>query len=162
MLEPLLRGTPKTVPFQSSPINPRWIEAGDPRASCAILAVSDDRLAMTVHWECTAGRFTWRYNMDETIYILEGGCTLNQPGLPELRLRPGDSAHFSRGAAVTWTVDSYVRKLGFCKAAPPRWIGLAIRLLSSAVRRTRRSTPVFGGGEPAESEKGEIVEDPVA
>jgi len=149
MLEPLLRGTPKSAPFLQSPIEPSWIEAGDPRARCAILAVTDDRLAMTVHWDCTAGRFTWRYNMDETIYILEGGCTLKQPGLPELRLGPGDSAHFSRGAAVTWTVDSYVRKLGFCKNAPPRPISLGIRLLKAALRRIRKPSPGFGEGEPA-------------
>ena len=149
MLEPLLRNTPKGAPFQPSPIDPSWIEAGDPRARCVFLAQTDDRLAMAVHWECTAGRFTWRYAMDETIYILEGGCTLKQPGEPEVRLGPGDSAHFSRGAAVTWTVDSYVRKIGFCKAAPPRSIGLAIRLLKGVLRRVKKSQPAFGAVQTA-------------
>jgi uncharacterized cupin superfamily protein len=151
VLEPLLRNTPKGSPLRPSPIEPSWIEAGDPRARCVFLAQTDDRLAMTVDWECTAGRFTWRYDIDETIYILEGGCTLNQPGLPELRLGPGDSAHFSRGAVVTWTIDSYVRKIGFCKSAPPRRIGLVIRLLNGMWRRVRKSSPGFGEGSAAEA-----------
>lgn len=151
VLEPLLRGAPKSAPFQPSPIDPSWIEAGDPRARCAILALTDDRLAMTVHWECTAGRFTWRYEMDETIFILEGGCTLNQPGVPELRLGPGDSAHFSRGAAVTWTVESYVRKIGFCKSAPPRAFSLGLRLLQGVWRRVKKSSRAFGLGPTAEA-----------
>ena len=147
-MEPLLRSAPKTAPFVSSPIDPAWIEAGEPRARCAILSLTDDRLAMTVHWDCTAGRFTWRYNMDETIYILEGGCALKYENMPELRLGPGDSAHFSRGAAVTWTVDDYVRKIGFCKTAAPRPISLGIRLLKGTVRRVRPSSraPAFAGG----------------
>ena len=151
VLEPLLRGTPKSAAFLPAPIEPSWIEAGDPRARCVVLAVTDDRLATTVHWDCTAGRFTWRYSTDETIYILEGGCSLKQKGVPEMRLGPGDSAHFSRGAAVTWTVDSYVRKIGFYKSAPPRAVGLGIRILRGALRRLRGSSPVFGGPQSVEA-----------
>jgi len=151
VLEPLLRGASKTAAMLPAPINPDRIEAGDPRARCAVLAVTDDGLAMTMHWDCTAGRFTWRYDIDETIYILEGGCALNQPGLPEMRLGPGDSAHFSRGAAVTWTVETYVRKIGFCKSAPPRPMSLAIRLLKDAVRRMRGASSPVRVENPAEA-----------
>jgi uncharacterized cupin superfamily protein len=135
MLEPLLRGADRAAPLVDQPIVPEWIEAGEPKARCAVLARTDDHLAMTVHWDCTAGRFTWLYSFDETIYILEGGCTLKQQGVPEIRLGPGDCAHVSRGAAVTWTVDSYVRKIGFCKTAAPRPIGHGIGLAKDALRR---------------------------
>jgi uncharacterized cupin superfamily protein len=145
VLEPLLRGPSNPAHLRPSPIEPSCIEAGDPRARCATFARTDDRRAMTVHWDSTAGRFTWRYDMDETIYILEGGCTLKQPGLPEMRLGPGDCAHFSRGAAVTWTVDSYVRKIGFCKDAPTRRISLGIRIFKGVQRRLTRSSPAFAG-----------------
>ena len=138
MLEPLLRGMDRSAPLVDLPIEPGWIEAGEPKARCAVLARTDDRLAMTVHWDCTAGRFTWRYGFDETVYILEGGVTLKQEGLPEMRLGPGDCAHFSRGAAVTWTVETYVRKVGFCKSAAPR----PIETRSTTAWRGRFSTAV--------------------
>jgi uncharacterized protein len=134
MLEPLLRGTPGNAELADAPIEPSWIEEGDPRARSVILSATDDRLAYSALWECTAGRFTWRYANDETIYILDGGCRLVQPGQPEMRLSPGDSAHFSRGAVVTWTVDTHVRKIAFLKNAAPRPISIAIRLTKAALK----------------------------
>jgi len=148
-LEPLLRGTLKSEAVMApAPIEPTWIEAGAPRARCALLSQTDDRAAMTVQWDCTAGKFTWRYNFDETIFILEGGCTLEAEGLPTLQLGPGDSAHFSRGAVVTWTVDRYVRKLGFCKNAAPRPVGLGLRLMRGVWRRLVNPAGALGGLAP--------------
>jgi uncharacterized cupin superfamily protein len=135
MLEPLLRGTTRDAKLTDCPIEPSWIEAGAPRARAVFLSSTDDRLATSVLWECTGGRFTWRYAYDETIYILDGGCVLKQEGVPEMRLRPGDSAHFSRGAVVTWTVDSHVRKIAFFKSAAPRPISLVFRILKAIKRR---------------------------
>jgi len=151
VLEPLLRGTRHPTYLAPSPIEPNWIESENPRARFCILASTDDRLATTVLWECTAGRFTWRYDMDETIYILEGGVTLNQPGVPEMRLGPGDCAHFSRGAAVTWIIDSKVRKVAFCKDATPRAVSSGIRILRALLRRMKGSSRAFGAPESAEA-----------
>jgi len=153
VLEPLLRGTLKSqAAMAPAPITPEWIEEGSPRARCALLSQTDDRAAMTVHWDCTAGKFTWRYDFDETVFILEGGCTLEAEGLPTLVLGPGDSAHFSRGAVVTWTVEHYVRKLGFCKNAAPRPIGLGLRVMRGVWRRIVHPSGSLGGlapqGEP--------------
>jgi uncharacterized protein len=151
MLEPLLRGTPGGSEFVDAPIEPSWIEDGDPKARAVILSATDDRLAFAVLWECAAGRFTWRYSCDETIYLLDGGCVLRQRGQPEMRLGPGDSAHFSRGAVVTWTIDSHVRKIGFFKNAAPRPVSLAIRLAKGGLKHLRarlrggaRRGPAFG------------------
>ena len=47
-----------------SPINPSWIEEGDPRATAALVARSTDGSTSTFLWECTAGKFTWRYGTD--------------------------------------------------------------------------------------------------
>jgi uncharacterized cupin superfamily protein len=128
MPEPLVRFTAKNGEFRPAPINPAWIEGGDPQASVVILAQSDDRATTTVLWHCTAGKFTWRYNVDETIHILDGGVTINAEGQPERRLGPGDTLHFARGAVATWTVDSHVRKVAFCRRAPPRRIAQALRI----------------------------------
>jgi len=99
--------------------------------------VSDDRAVSTLIWECTAGQFVWRYDFDETIHILEGAVTISAPGEPERRLLPGDTVHFSRGAIATWTVDVHVRKIAFCRRAPPRTIAMVMRVARGLVRRAK-------------------------
>jgi hypothetical protein len=145
MSEPLLRFTAKNTELRPAPINPEWIESGDPKASMAVVAQSDDRATTTVLWHCTAGKFTWRYNVDETIHILDGGVTINAEGQPERRLGPGDTLHFARGAVATWTVDSHVRKVAFCRRPPPRPIARALRIareVKHALRARLRNQPV--------------------
>jgi uncharacterized cupin superfamily protein len=116
-----------------APIEPSWIEAGDPQAKLAILAYSDDCATTTILWECSAGRFTWRYNVDETLYFLDG-----------------DTVHFSRGAVATWEIDTFVRKVAFCRKAPSRGFINARRFARTAYHRLRGRTdgltaaPVFG------------------
>jgi uncharacterized cupin superfamily protein len=139
LFEPLVRGAAQGIPLRSAPINPAWIESGSPEASCAILAKADDRGANAILWACTAGKFTWRYDCDETLYILEGGATIAAPGEPARHLGPGDTLHFSRGAVATWTIETHVRKIAFCRSAPPRWIALAFRYYGGLLRRLRRS-----------------------
>jgi uncharacterized cupin superfamily protein len=135
MYEPLIRFAARGATPRPAPINPAWIEDGEPHARSVPLAVSDDRAAVTVLWECTAGRFTWRYDFDETIHIIGGAVTICAPGEPDRRLTPGDTIHFSRGAVATWTVDEYVRKIAFCRRAPPRPLALALRVARALQRR---------------------------
>ena len=134
-LEPLIRPVARDIPLRLAPIKRDWIESGSPEARCAVLATSDDRAVTTVLWTCTAGRFTWRYDFDESLYILDGGVTISAPGEPDRRLGPGDSMHFSRGAVATWDIDSHVRKVAFCRDAPPRPVSLALRLARGLLRR---------------------------
>jgi uncharacterized cupin superfamily protein len=132
------------VTLAPSPIDPEWIEDGDPQARSAILAASADRGAWTVLWECTSGRFTWRYDIDETVHFLAGSVVVSAPGMPARRYGAGDTIHFSRGAVATWEVEGFIRKVAFCRRAPPRPIARAMRLARSVHRRLRA---LAGGGK---------------
>lgn len=133
------------VALSPAPINPDWIEAGDPRARCAVLSSSADRGAWTVLWECTSGRFTWRYDIEETVHFLEGSVVIGGPGLPKRRYGPGDTLHFARGAVATWEVEGVIRKVAFCRHAPSRPLAHALRLARGVHRRLRALA--FGGGK---------------
>jgi uncharacterized protein len=125
------------VILSAAPIDPSWIEAGDPEARCAILAVSPDRGAWTVLWECTSGRFTWRYDIEETAHFLGGSVLISAPGAAARRYGAGDTIHFPRGAVATWEVEGIIRKLAFCRRAPPRPLAFAIRIARGLQRRLR-------------------------
>ncbi len=127
----------KGARMMSAPINPNWIESGDPQARIAILAVSDDRAASTILWECTAGKFTWRYSSDETIYFIDGEVIVSFGGEPGRRYGAGDSLHFSRGATATWEIESYVRKVAFCRSVLPRPLVAARRFARALYNRLR-------------------------
>lgn len=150
MLDKLMRERMKGAPMTPAPIKKEWIERGDPQASLAILAYSDDRTTSTVLWECTAGRFTWRYQGDETIYFLDGEVTISIDGQPARRFGPGDAIHFSRGAVATWDVKTFIRKVAFCRNAPPRLFVAARRFGRAVYLRLRgrrdglASAPAFG------------------
>ncbi len=138
LLEPLIREAARGMPLRPAPIPADWIESGSPEPIGAVLAKADDRGASVVLWGCAAGRFTWRYDCDETLYILDGGVTITAPGEPERRLAAGDLIHFSRGSVATWTIESHVIKLAFCRAMPPRLVSLALRWARGLLRRLRR------------------------
>jgi len=150
MLDKLVRDRMNGATLAPAPIKKDWIEAGDPRASLAILAYSDDRATSTILWECTAGKFTWRYAIDETIYFLDGDVTISVGGAPAKRYGAGDSIHFSRGALATWEVETFIRKVAFCRSVPPRPFIAARRLARSLYLRLRgrgdalAAQPAFG------------------
>ena len=150
MFDKFVRDRMKGSVLTPAPINKDWIEAGDPRASIAILAISDDRATSTILWECTAGKFTWRYNIDETIYFLDGEVLISVDGKPAKRYGAGDSIHFCRGAVATWEVETMIRKVAFCRSVLPRPFIEARRLLRAAYHRLRgrgdalAAAPAFG------------------
>src|SRR3954447_13455338 len=137
MLGNFARDKMKGAQMIAAPINKNWIDEGDPRASIAILAVSDDRATSTILWECTAGKFTWRYNIDETIYFLDGEVFISVDGQPARRYGFGDSIHFSRGAVATWEIQTFVRKVAFCRSVLPRPFIAARRVARSVYHRLR-------------------------
>jgi len=137
-LEPLIRVANRDALLTPLPINSSWIESGSPQATCALLATSDDGVASAVVWACTAGRFTWRYGSDETVYFIDGDVRISAPGMPERCFAAGDSIHFSRGSVATWTIDSHIRKIAFLRRAPPRPISFALRAALTLFRRLRR------------------------
>ncbi len=150
MLDKLMRDKMNGAQLTPAPIKKEWIEGGDPQARLAILAYSDDRATSTILWECSAGRFTWRYNCDETIYFLDGEVSISVAGGPARTYGAGDTVHFSRGAVATWQVTGFIRKVAFCRSPPPR-LFIAARLLARAAYhrlRGRRdaltAAPAFG------------------
>jgi uncharacterized protein len=150
MLGSLVRDKMKDAQMIPAPINKDWIEDGDPQATLAILAYSDDRATSTILWECTAGKFTWRYNIDETIYFLDGEVLISVDGQPARRYGCGDSIHFSRGAVATWEVKTFIRKVAFCRTVLPRPFIAARRVARSIYHRLRgrrdcfTAAPAFG------------------
>jgi uncharacterized cupin superfamily protein len=146
----LMRDRAKGAILAPAPIEPSWIEAGDPQAKLAILAYSDDCATTTILWECSAGRFTWLYNVDETLYFLDGGVRIRIGDGAWKTYGAGDTVHFSRGAVATWEIDTFIRKVAFCRKAPSRGFINARRFARTAYHRLRGRTdgltaaPVFG------------------
>jgi len=112
-----------------APINPDWIREGRPEARNRILERSSDGLACSILWECTAGKFEWFYDIDETIYIVEGGVTVSDDHTPPRRLGPGDVVFFPNGSRAHWHVESYVRKVAFCHRTLPGVAQIVISML---------------------------------
>ena len=118
-----------TVDLTPRPIEPSWIIEGRPDARWCVLSKSADGLASTMVWHCTAGKFNWYYDFDETILILEGGIVLESDTMPPTRYGPGDVIFFKDGAHARWHVESHVRKLAFCRKTQPVWLGFALRVV---------------------------------
>ena len=118
--------------FQEAPIDPDWILGGAPRARAAPHSRSIDASATTAVWECTAGSFRWQYGWEETVLILEGQVKVtSQDGVVRL-LGVGDVAFFAAGSTAVWEIDTYVRKLAFCRRELPRSILMTLRLRDQA------------------------------
>ena len=111
------------------PIEPSWIIEGKPDARWCVLSKSADGLASTMVWHCTAGKFNWYYDFDETILILEGGIVLESDTMPPTRYGPGDVIFFKDGAHARWHIESPVKKLAFCRKTQPVWLGFALRVV---------------------------------
>jgi uncharacterized protein len=117
-----------TVDLTPRPIEPSWVIEGKPDASWCVLSQSADGLASTMVWHCTAGKFDWYYDFDETILILEGGIMLENDTMPPTRYGPGDVIFFKDGAHARWHIESHVKKLAFCRKTQPVWLGFAVRV----------------------------------
>jgi uncharacterized protein len=127
------------IEWKLCPIPSDWILEGNPVARIELLSNSADGTANTWFWDCTAGRFNWYYSFDETLHILEGSVTLKDPAGTSRRVIAGDTIFFPAGSRAEWTVDSYIRKLAFCRTPLPRPLVFA----RSIARRIKRL--VHGG-----------------
>ena len=125
--------------LEPAPIHPDWIHEGQPEARNRVVSQSGDRTAHTFLWECTAGSFTWRYDADETLYVLEGEAVLYE-GDQERRIGPGDLVFFADGARVKWRIDKYIRKIAFVRRALPRPATLPLRVYWRLVAMLRRGS----------------------
>jgi uncharacterized cupin superfamily protein len=130
------------VTLEPAPINPQWILEGHPVARNKVLSTSADGTANTWMWDCTAGKFNWTYDIDETVYLLEGSVTIKDHRGGTHRVSAGDTVFFPAGTSAEWTVESYVRKVAFLRIPLPK----PVLFVKNVVRSLKR---LVGRGGPA-------------
>jgi uncharacterized protein len=130
----LIETTNLVVNLTPRPIEPSWVIEGNPAAQWCVLSKSADGLAPTMVWECSAGKFNWHYDFDETILILEGAIVLESDTMRPTRYGPGDVVFVRNGAHARWHVESRVRKLAFCRTTQPFVLGFAMRAFNKIKR----------------------------
>ena len=145
MSRALIETTNLAVNLTPRPIEPSWIIEGQPDARWCVLSQSADGLASTMVWECSAGKFNWYYDFDETVLILEGSIVLESDTMPSKRYAAGDVIFFKDGAHAKWHVEGHVKKLAFCRKTQPVWLGFALRV----VGKLKRIFMPLGKSEPA-------------
>jgi uncharacterized cupin superfamily protein len=143
MSRALIETTNLAVNLTPRPIEPSWIIVGKPDAQWCVLSQSADGLATTMVWECSAGKFNWHYDFDETVYILEGSVVVESDTFKVTRFGPGDVVYFKKGASAKWHVKEHVRKLAFCRHTQPWLVGTALRIVS---KLQRSLSPSRAGG----------------
>jgi uncharacterized cupin superfamily protein len=130
---------------EPAPIRKEWVLEGNPVARNRYFCTNADNTARSCVWECTAGRFNWFYDIDETVCLLEGAVTIkdHRTGI-STTLQAGDMIFFPAGSRAEWTVETYVRKFAFLRTPPPPGAQLAWRVTRSLRRR-------FGGDSQGSS-----------
>src|ERR1700689_83916 len=108
-----LGGQPLSL--RSAPIPAGWVLDGKPEARNTVLSRSADGMARTLIWDCTAGRFNWYYDVDETLYVLEGSVVIKESTGNLRCLNAGDMIFFPAGSHAEWNIESYIRKIAFCR-----------------------------------------------
>ncbi len=84
-------------------------------------------------WTCTPGKFHWHYNVDETLYILEGEVFVTDENEEVRRLGPGDLVFFPAGCHSVWHVTKDVRKIAFCRQSMPLVAGYGLRAVNKLI-----------------------------
>jgi uncharacterized cupin superfamily protein len=123
-----------------APIAAAWILEGNPTARNKFLAGSADNTATTYMWDCTAGKFNWFYDIDETICVVEGSVIVRDHRGSTRKLMAGDTAFFPAGSSAEWTVEEYVRKIAFLRLPLPKSVLLAKRTYHALKRLLGRRT----------------------
>lgn len=95
--------------WYDEPIYGPHVLEGEPTARSREFGAADDGGMSFGAWDCTAGRFTWVYDCDEVISILEGEAFLKIEGATE-HLVAGSVFYFPLGTVAEWHVPEYVRK----------------------------------------------------
>jgi len=115
-----------TADRTAGPVTPSWVLSGKPETRSKELARSHDRTSNVMAWDCTAGSFTWHYNKDEVLVVLEGEAFITNETGEERRIGPGDVVFFPAGTSSKWHVPKYIRKVAFLRHTMPRPFGLAV------------------------------------
>jgi len=145
-IESCIRAGSAAANLRPCPIQANWILEGSQIARVEHLCGSVDGAASTYFWDCTAGRFNWYYHFDETLYVLEGSVTLKDAA-GTARLIAGGMIFFPAGSSAEWTVDSYIRKLAFCRTPLPSYF-LFVKQVGRRIKR------LFRGGRKVDDSSG--------
>ena len=106
-----LQSIPMPAELPDMPIEPSWIQEGNPVAKGTILMQSDDKKVSNGYWTCEPGKFEWTFGWDEFVHVLEGEVDMNEDGTDNtITLTPGMAAHFPLGMKTHWHVKKAVRK----------------------------------------------------
>jgi uncharacterized protein len=116
------------VVLEPAPIDPAWILEGNPVARGAIWSQSLDTTTQSWVWDCTAGRFNWYFEEDETMYVIEGEVVIRSEGQEPRTLRAGHAALFYAGTHAEWYVPHYVRKHAILRPHIPKPALLALKM----------------------------------
>jgi len=116
---------PSTVALEPTPIELSWIIEGTPDARAKELARSADGTTIVIAWSCTAGRFHWYYDIDETVHVISGEVFITDDFGAEYRLGPGDMAFFPAGTRSLWRVPLAVRKWQCAGIRCPSYLDLS-------------------------------------
>jgi uncharacterized protein len=143
MSKPIVFACPAEIELASDPICPDWIVEGEPQARSRRLAESADGTASVMAWSCSAGRFDWRYAVDEAVHIISGEVFVTDHNGQTKRLGPGDMAFFPAGSSSRWYVPNEVRKLAVCRHNMPRLFGTLLRVWNKVARRLSGYSVIF-------------------
>jgi len=137
--------------LNAAPFPHEWVIEGDPVARVKQLSSSTDGKGLTVMWDCTAGRFNWFYDIDETICVIEGSVVITNESGVARKLRAGDTYYFPKGSRAEWSIGRYVRKVAFIHVPLSDKV-LRFRRILKALRRVMKpgadkdtSPTLFGG-----------------
>ncbi len=112
----VLSVTGSVTPVDLAPMDPSWITEGNPVTRATLLHKSEDGDAETFAWDCTAGKFTWHYTIDEVLTVLEGSAIVTDQRGNTHHLSVGSTMFFPKGVKADWHVENYIRKIAICRA----------------------------------------------
>ena len=151
MTYPLIQFGSSRVELGAAPINAQWILEGNPVARNKCLSRSKDGTASNYIWDCTAGRFNWYYEIDETVCVLEGSVHVRDHHGGSRLLEAGDTAFFAAGSSAEWTVPNYVRKVAFMRRPLAPSVVLAKKLYAALKGIVRLGRAPHAGVAPTMS-----------
>jgi len=134
MSKSIVMATAATADLDPAPIPTSWILQGTPEATKKQFVRSNDRNSYIVAWDCTPGRFTWRYSEDETLVVISGEAFITNAQGEERPLAPGDMAFFPAGTSTTWRVTSRIRKVAVVRHTVPLPVVFGLRVWNKILR----------------------------
>src|SRR6266850_2179902 len=101
-------GRREHITWASGSIDPSWLIEGSPVFQSKKFEHAHDGSSHSGIWRCLGpAKFHWYYEVDESIYILDGSAEIEYLG-NKFTLSAGDSTHFAAGTSATWIVPTQV------------------------------------------------------